>query len=109
MRESLRVQSLAAAAHQQVCSGDRIDAWASEVELALAPTRGRRLAALAETARHQALHTQTAWMETRRRRMEVETLHLAAERERRAQSDRKEQKDMDEWFLLGREPRLSRK
>ncbi|MGI8772501.1 MAG: flagellar FliJ family protein [Acidobacteriaceae bacterium] len=108
MNESLRIRSLALAVHQQVCEGARLDAWASEVELALAPARGRRLAVLAETARREAHHTQAAWMEMRRRRMEAETLHAAAERKHRVAIERKEQKDIDEWFLLRPEQKLLR-
>lgn len=98
--ESSRVRSLTASFHQQLRDGARTDAWASEVELALAPARSRCLAAVSDAARREVQHAQAAWMEVRRRRLEAETLHAAAERERRAEAGRKEQKEMDEWFLL---------
>lgn len=106
--ESLRIRSLAVSVHQQVSDGARFDTWASEVELALAPARGRSFAVLVETVRREVQHAQAAWMETRRRRLEVETLHAAAERKHRAAADRKEQKDIDEWFLLRPERKLPR-
>ena len=108
LNESLRIRSLGLAVHQQMCEGDRADAWASEVELALAPARGRRITVLVETACREAQNAQAAWMETRRRRMEAETLHAAAERKHRAEIERKEQKDVDEWFLLRPEQKLLR-
>ena len=98
--ESLRARSLAVSVHQQVCDGRRDDALTSEIELTLAPGRGRDLAALAEAARRQVQHAEFMWMESRRRRLETETLQAAVEWKRRAELDRREQQDMDEGFLL---------
>jgi flagellar biosynthesis chaperone FliJ len=98
--ESLRVRSLAAAVHQELEQGQRMNAFPSMIELALAPLRRERLEAMAETARAQVQQAQSEWLASRRRRLEVETLHAAAERERLTEAERLEQRKLDEWFLF---------
>jgi flagellar biosynthesis chaperone FliJ len=105
--ESLRVRALTAAVHQELERGERMNAFPTIIELALAPLRRSRLEALAEAAREQVQQAHLEWLESRRRRLEVETLHAAAERERHAEMERLEQKNLDEWFLFRPEQRGS--
>jgi flagellar biosynthesis chaperone FliJ len=91
---------LAAAVHQELEQGQRMNALPSIIELALAPLRRKRLEAMAETAQEQVQQAKSDWLESRRRRLEVETLHTAAERERLAEAERLEQRKLDEWFLF---------
>ena len=105
--ENLRVRSLTAAVHQELEHGERMNAFPSIIELALAPLRRRPLEALAEAAREQVEQAHLEWLESRRRRLEVETLHAAAERERHAEAERLEQRKLDEWFLFRPEQKRS--
>lgn len=105
--ESLRIRSLTAAVHQELEQGERMNAFPIIIELALAPLRQKRLEAMAEAAREQVQRAHLEWLESRRRRLEVETLHAAAERERHAEAERMEQRKLDEWFLFRPESRRS--
>jgi flagellar biosynthesis chaperone FliJ len=95
------------ALHRALDADDRAEVISAEMALACGPMERRKLQRRLAQLDATTEMAFAAWQGARVRRLQMETLVETAETRFRMETQTREQKALDGWFLLSRTPRLT--
>ncbi len=90
------------ALHHALAIGDRSEAISAEMALAYGPLERRILQTQLGQLERSVESAATAWQHSRVRRLQIETVLETEDARRRRESQIREQKTLDAWFLSSR-------